>query len=72
MEQNYQLSNEFGSILWNTTAMLQDAADFSVVACDVQVLAAANSFHGDEAHIMETDLSLPLGDRTAARCVKAD
>lgn len=60
MEQKYQLGNEYGSILWDITAMLQDAADFPVVTCDVQALAAANPFHGNEAHIMETDLSLPL------------
>lgn len=60
MEQKYQLGNKYGSILWDIAAMLQDAADFPVVAYDVQVLAAANSFHGDEVHVMETDLSLPL------------
>ena len=60
MEQKYQLGNEYGSILWDITAMLQNAADFPVVTCDVQALAAANPFHGNEAHIMETDLSLPL------------
>lgn len=60
MEQKYQLGNAYGSILWDVTAMLQDAADFPVVACDVHALANANPFHGNEAHIMETDLSLPL------------
>lgn len=60
MEQKYQLGNGYGSILWDVTAMLQDAADLPVIFYDVQALAAVNPFHGNEAHVMETDLSLPL------------
>ena len=60
MEQKYQIGNEHGSVIWDIEKILKDKDDFEIKEYDVKILAANNTFHGDERYAMSTDISKPL------------
>lgn len=60
MEQKYQIGNEYGSIVWDIERILEDKSNFRLKEYDVEYLTMNNPFHGNEEHIMNTDIKQPL------------
>ena len=60
MEQKYQIGNEYGSIMWDIEKLLKDISRFAIKEYDVKYLAQNNPFHGNEEHVMDSDITQPL------------
>ncbi len=60
MEQKYQIGNEYGSIMWDIENLLKDRDRFKIREYDVKYLVLNNPFHGNEEHVMNTDITQPL------------
>ena len=59
MEQKYKIGNDYGSVLWDVQAILENRSVYPIVEYPTQELARRYPFHGDPEYAMKTDPSLP-------------